>query len=639
MKKLNTKPRPRLALMALPLLSLMACQSEADTASIKTMAAPSQLESLELLSAANAMIGVDRLVSYSQRGIALTSESGEDSALLPGHYGQLDYRADDEQLLLATVDLDRQQALITTYSDAGWSSPVYLPRPDYKIESVCFYQDQTNNAFLFLVGEQGHGEQWLVGHALTPIAHPQRVRSLSLPPNSEYCVVRDNQNQLFINEETVGIWAYDASPEADLERAPIAMVSPFGEVTSSAADMSLVPGGIVFMDPENSSLEIYRENGAAWQFKERVSLPELSDAEQVSARVQNNEMILAILHDDGVYQTRLPWPYAAQATDNSLPVLPAMVETTPVPSHGDAADDPAIWLHADTPEHSRIIATDKQGGLLVYDLQGKELQNLPVGRLNNVDVRKDFNWGGENIDIAVATNRDHNSLHVFAIQPDSGVVNELGEIATISDDIYGICLYQNDQSQIYAIANDKDGRFFQYLITGEQGTLQGELKREFSVNTQPEGCVADDHTQQLFIGEENKAVWTLAAEADASSEMQLVLETGDYLHADIEGMALYQAKNGNYLVISSQGNDSFVVLDSTPPFSYRGAFRIGLNTDQNIDGVSETDGLDVTSANLGGLWQQGMLVVQDGRNRMPVQKQNYKYLPWSAVTEALNLKH
>ncbi|AFJ01543.1 3-phytase (myo-inositol-hexaphosphate 3-phosphohydrolase) [Methylophaga frappieri] len=617
----------------------MACQSEADTSSGQTKSAHTPVESLKFLPTQDVLGGAKRLVSYPQHGIALTSETGKNSALLSGNYGQIDYRTDESQLLLATVDLDRQQALITTYSEAGWSTPVYLPQPDYKIESVCFYQDQANNAFLFLVGEQGHGEQWLVGHALTPIAHPQRVRGLSLPPNSEYCVVRDSHNQLFINEETVGIWAYDASPEADLQRAPIAMVTPFGDVIRSVADMSLVPGGIVFMDPENSSLEVYREIGSTWQFEERVSLPELSDAEQVSAKVQNNEMTLAILHDDGVYHTTLSWPHVAQATDNSLPVLPAMAETAPVPSLGDAADDPAIWLHTDTPENSRVIATDKQGGLLVYDLQGNELQNLPVGRLNNVDVRKGFIWGGDTIDIAVASNRDHNSLHVFAIQPDNGEVSEIGEIATISDDIYGLCLYQNDQDQIYAIANDKDGRFFQYLLSGAQGTLRGELKREFAVNTQPEGCVADDRTQQLFIGEENKAVWALAAEADASSEMHLVLATGDQLHADVEGMALYQAENGSYLVVSSQGNDSFVVLDSTPPYTYHGAFRIGFNTERLIDGVSETDGLDVISANLGGEWAQGILVVQDGRNRMPVEKQNYKYLPWSAVTEALNLKH
>jgi len=46
----------------------------------------------------------------------------------------------------------------------------------------------------------------------------------------------------------------------------------------------------------------------------------------------------------------------------------------------------------------------------------------------------------------------------------------------------------------------------------------------------------------------------------------------------------------------------------------------------------------VTSANLGGPWAKGLLVVQDGRKRMPEGNQNYKYVPWAAVAEALGLE-
>jgi 3-phytase len=71
---------------------------------------------------------------------------------------------------------------------------------------------------------------------------------------------------------------------------------------------------------------------------------------------------------------------------------------------------------------------------------------------------------------------------------------------------------------------------------------------------------------------------------------------------------------------------------------YGGSFAVSLNAALGIDGVSQTDGLDVTSANLGGPWSQGMLVVQDGRKRMPEGRQNYKYLPWSLVAQALGLE-
>ena len=53
--------------------------------------------------------------------------------------------------------------------------------------------------------------------------------------------------------------------------------------------------------------------------------------------------------------------------------------------------------------------------------------------------------------------------------------------------------------------------------------------------------------------------------------------------------------------------------------------------------AAETDGLEVTSANLGGPWSKGMLVVQDGRKRMPERAQNFKYIPWTEVAKALHL--
>jgi Phytase. len=53
-----------------------------------------------------------------------------------------------------------------------------------------------------------------------------------------------------------------------------------------------------------------------------------------------------------------------------------------------------------------------------------------------------------------------------------------------------------------------------------------------------------------------------------------MIKVGEQVHDDIEGLALYQTDKDNYLVISSQGNDSYVVVDAEPPFALRGAFRV-----------------------------------------------------------------
>jgi 3-phytase len=60
--------------------------------------------------------------------------------------------------------------------------------------------------------------------------------------------------------------------------------------------------------------------------------------------------------------------------------------------------------------------------------------------------------------------------------------------------------------------------------------------------------------------------------------------------------------------------------------------------ERGIDGISETDGLEVLSANLGGAFGAGIFVAQDGRNIAPQENQNFKLVPWSAIAAALNLE-
>ncbi len=144
--------------------------------------------------------------------------------------------------------------------------------------------------------------------------------------------------------------------------------------------------------------------------------------------------------------------------------------------------------------------------------------------------------------------------------------------------------------------------------------------RRLKVPSQPEGCVADDQNDLLFLGEEDVGVWRFAADAKADTKGELVIKAdGDVLVADVEGLALLPAEPGNppYLLASSQGNDSYVLFQATAPYKAVARFRIRLNSELGIDGSSETDGLELTTLSLGKGFEQGAVIVQDGRNRMP----------------------
>lgn len=578
--------------------------------------------------------GSERLAASTRDGLQLLDSKGAELARFKGNFSSLDTRAAGTQVLVASLDNDRQQALLISLDSAGknWGKPLYLPTRDYPVNGLCLYRDAAANLFVFLVGEEGKGEQWLVGNGATLLTEPQRVRGVPLPPSAQFCQVDDASNQLVVNEENVGWWAYPAHPEAEVKRTPVAL---FDSPKREAGAMALVPGGMVALDPKSARLHLFQQTGERWVEQSSLSLPGLKEPEQLS--VHGRQFLVRDDDSGTLYQGTLNWQAKPVAAAAALPEVAALRQSDPVGRQGDAADDPAIWIHPEQPAKSRVLGTNKKQGLLAYDLDGKLLQELAVGRLNNVDVRHNFKLGERTVDLAVASNRDHNSLSLFSIDRQTGELREAGEVPTPLKEIYGICLFQPAGGELYAIANGKDGIFVQYRLSAPDGRVQGELVRQFKVDSQPEGCVADDQRQRLFIGEEDVGVWAVDARADQPATLTSVIKVGAQLHADVEGLALYQSDKRDYLVISSQGNDSYLVLDAEPPFASHGAFRVGLNAAAGIDGASETDGLEVTALNLGGPWSQGMLVVQDGRKRMPEQTQNFKFVPWADVTRALKL--
>ena len=108
---------------------------------------------------------------------------------------------------------------------------------------------------------------------------------------------------------------------------------------------------------------------------------------------------------------------------------------------------------------------------------------------------------------------------------------------------------------------------------------------------------------------------------------------------DYEGIGIYDLGDGRgYIVLSSQGNDTYAVFRREGEQEYLGSFAVAANPQAGIDGISETDGLDISSRNLGPGFEHGAMVAQDGRNVLPVENQNYKYVPWESIARALNLE-
>lgn len=328
----------------------------------------------------------------------------------------------------------------------------------------------------------------------------------------------------------------------------------------------------------------------------------------------------------------------------------AVAETTPVESADDAADDPAIWIHPTDPLASLILGTDKQAGLGVYALNGTLRQFLPVGPVNNVDVRQGVRLGATRADVAVASHRGVNAVSVFTIDANGGVREDL-RIPTNKIEPYGICMGfgpAGDGAIVYVTY--KDGGVQRFALSsadaGEAGA--NPLTHTYAFDSQLEGCVVDEAAGVVYIGEENAGLWRLHVDADGTETGRVLVDpvgSPSGLRADIEGVALYRPSEDpaeGYIVASSQGADRFVVYargfrGPDAPNAVLGDFAVDFMTNAGLDPVTETDGLAVSAASFGPGLPGGLVVVQDDVNSAPDAPQNFKIIAWDAVAKALEL--
>ncbi|MCC9704903.1 phytase [Streptomyces sp. MNU76] len=348
------------------------------------------------------------------------------------------------------------------------------------------------------------------------------------------------------------------------------------------------------------------------------------------------------------------------------------------------ADDPAIWRDPADPDRSLVVATAKEGGLRVYDLDARLVQSLAApkpptpddapGRYNNVDLVTGLRTSAGRADVAVVSDRGNDRLRIYRIDPTrpGGPLTDVTDPAAtpvFSADQAEI----NDQRTAYGLATWTDratGRSYALVSQRERTRLallellpaaNGrvgyrkvrtlDLPASFRLPDgtrwspcaepgelpQVEGMVVDPATGTLYAGQEDIGIWRLRA--DLTGKPVLIDRTREYgvrgtydeeteecvpgadpgyggkrLSADVEGLTLYQNRDGDgYLLASSQGDDTFALYDREvgEGNEYEGGFRVGAASD-TLDGVQECDGAAVLNAPLGSRYPRGLLVVQDG---------------------------
>ncbi|WP_055711565.1 phytase [Streptomyces torulosus] len=265
----------------------------------------------------------------------------------------------------------------------------------------------------------------------------------------------------------------------------------------------------------------------------------------------------------GTALTALLTAAPAGAGTPALPVVTATGETAAL--HDDEAggnsdaDDPAIWRNPADPGRSLVVATAKEGGLRVYDLDARLVQSLPApkppaeddapGRYNNVDLVTGLRTTTGRADVAVVSDRGNDRLRVYRIDPTrpGGPLTDItdpaaapvfsADQAEINDQrtAYGLATWTDRTSgRAYALVSRRERTRLALLelVPAAQGRVGYRTVRTLDLPSsfrlpdgttwspcaepgelpQVEGMVLDPATGTLYAGQEDIGIWRLRAD-------------------------------------------------------------------------------------------------------------------------------
>ena len=336
--------------------------------------------------------------------------------------------------------------------------------------------------------------------------------------------------------------------------------------------------------------------------------------------------------------------------DKIIHVVKPLAETPQVITKGDAADDPAIWVNNISLSDSLVFGTDKKSGIYTYDLNAQKIGYTELGNVNNIDLRSINLDEFGTFTFIVASNRSTSSLDLWIYEDEA--MNLLSKSKQFSINktpsfkgnstmiVYGVCAGYDEEFGVIAFITEDEGSRVQMWSYSEDGL---SLLKTFNNSNaaQSEGCVYDDENRTLLISEEQDRgilrAYKINSNLDFSNPVIIDSRSGN-IDDDPEGVTIYKTStNDGYILLSSQGDNSFNVYNRTEPYNYLGSFKIGHSG--KIDNVNDTDGIDVVSSRLNSKYPKGLLVVQDGTNdgKKIVKRQNFKYVSFEEVIKALDL--
>jgi myo-inositol-hexaphosphate 3-phosphohydrolase len=182
--------------------------------------------------------------------------------------------------------------------------------------------------------------------------------------------------------------------------------------------------------------------------------------------------------------------------------------------------------------------------------------------MNNVDQRS-FPVGDRKTVLVAAAERARFGVMTWLLDPATLRLERWGFLPTDKafGEPYGFCMGQFG-GETFLIPNNKDGVVQAYAVTaGADGKPAMALRHQWKLATQTEGCVVDDATGDLYVGEEDAGIWLMSLADPKRAPVAVAKVDGQRLVADTEGLTILRDGATSYLIASSQGDSAYPVWE------------------------------------------------------------------------------
>lgn len=112
-----------------------------------------------------------------------------------------------------------------------------------EVTGLCGYRSsETGKHYVFASTDAGEMQQWELFAAAGKV-DGRLVRTIPVGVGAGYCVVDEDTGDLYVAEETVGIWKIAAEPETDAERSAVDLVAPRGHLEEEVSGLAVYRAG------------------------------------------------------------------------------------------------------------------------------------------------------------------------------------------------------------------------------------------------------------------------------------------------------------------------------------------------------------------------------------------------------------